>query len=128
MPAGAPIPATLRWAIILLGAQAVGWVGLVALLIYADIRSTSTSTAGATGLTLFVVLVAALFGLFVWALSGRRAWARGPAIVLELLLLPAGYSLLVSGLAIIGIPVLLLAGATVALLLAPATRAALGAR
>ena len=128
MPAGAPIPATLRWAIVLLGVQAVGWVGLVAVLIYADVRSTSTSTAGATGLTVFVVLVAALFGLFVWALSGRRAWARGPAIVLELLLLPTGYSLLVSGLAIIGIPVLLLAGATVALLLAPATRAALGAR
>ena len=128
MPAGAPIPATLRWAIVLLGVQAVGWVGLVAVLIYADVRSISTSTAGATGLTVFVVLVAALFGLFVWALSGRRAWARGPAIVLELLLLPTGYSLLVSGLAIIGIPVLLLAGATVALLLAPATRAALGAR
>lgn len=128
MPAGAPIPATLRWAIVLLTVQTVGWVGLVVLLIYADIRSTSTSTAGAAGLTVFVVLVAALFGLFVWALAGRRAWARGPAIVLELLLLPTGYSLLVSGLAIIGIPVLLLAGATVALLLAPPTRAALGAR
>jgi hypothetical protein len=128
MPAGAPIPATLRWAIVLLGVQAVGWVGLVVVLIYADIRATSTSTAGAAGLTVFVVLIAALFGLFVWALAGRRAWARGPAIVLELLLLPAGYSLVTSGLAVIGIPVLLLAGATVALLLAPATRAALGAR
>jgi hypothetical protein len=127
MPAGA-LPATLRWAIILLGVQAVGWVALVVVLVYADIRSPSTSTAGATGLTVFVVFVAALFGLFVWALAGRRKWARGPAIVLDLLLLPIGYSLVTSGLAIIGIPVLLLAGATVALLLAPATRAALGAR
>jgi hypothetical protein len=128
MPAGVPVPATLRWAIVLLAVQAVGLVGLVALLIYADVRSTSTSASGAVGLTVFAVLIAALFGLFVWALSGRRAWARGPAIVLELLLLPVGYSLVTSGLAVIGIPVLLLAGGTAALLLAPATRAALGAR
>jgi hypothetical protein len=127
MPAGA-LPATLRWAVVLLAVQAVGLVGLVVVLVFADFRSTSTSTVGATGLTVFVVLIAALFGLFVWALEGRRRWARGPAIVFELLLLPFGYSLVTGGLAIIGIPVLLLAGATIALLLAPATREALGAR
>lgn len=128
MPAGAPLPATLRWAVVLLAIQAVGLVGIVAWLVYEDVRSTSTSTAGAAGLTVFTALIAALFGLFVWALAGRRAWARGPAIVLELLLLPLGYSVITSGLAYLGIPVLLLAGITVALLLAPATRAALGAR
>jgi hypothetical protein len=128
MPAGVPVPATLRWAVVLLGVQAVGLVALVALLVYADVRSTSNSVGSAAGLTVFAVLIAALFGLFVWALSGRRAWARGPAIVLELLLLPIGYSLITSGLAVLGIPVLLLAGTTAALLLAPSTRAALGAR
>ena len=128
MPAGTPVPATLRWAIVLLGVQAILLVGVLALLIYADVRSTSTSTTGATGLTVFAALFAALFGLFVWALTGRRAWARGPAIVLDLLFIPIGFSLITSDLPIIGIPVLLLAGGTVALLLAPATRAALGAR
>jgi hypothetical protein len=128
MPAGVPVPATLRWAVVLLGVQAVGLVLLVALLVYADVRSTSNSVSGAVGLTIFAVLIAALFGLLVWALAGRRAWARGPAIVLELLLLPVGYSLITSGLAAIGIPVLVLAGATAALLLSPSTRAALGAR
>ena len=51
MPAGAPAPATLRWAVVLLGVQTVGLVGVVALLIYADVRSTANSAAGATGLT-----------------------------------------------------------------------------
>ena len=128
MPAGVPVPATLRWAVVLLGIQTLGLVALVGILVFADVRSTSTSTSGAAGLTAFVVLVAALFGLFVWALSGRRAWARGPAIVLELLLLPVGYSLVTSGLAFLGIPVLVVGATTAALLLAPATRAALGAR
>src|SRR5215831_14746300 len=128
MPAGAPASATLRWAIVLLGVQTLGLVALVGILVYADVRSTSTSTSGAAGLTAFVVLVAALFGLFVWALTGRRAWARGPAVVLELLLLPVGYSLVTNGLAFIGIPVLVVAATTAGLLLAPSTRAALGAR
>ena len=128
MPAGAPVPATLRWAVVLLGVQTIGLVGVVALLIYADVRSTATSTAGATGLTVSAALFAALFALFVWALAGRRAWARTPAIVVDLVLIPVGFSLITSGLAVIGIPVLLLAGGTVALLLAPSTRAALGAR
>ena len=128
MPAGAPVPATLRWAVVLLGIQTIGLVGLVILLVYADVRSTATSTAGATGLTVLAALFAALFALFVWALAGRRAWARGPAVVFDLLLIPLAFSLITSDLAVIGIPVLLLAGATVALLLAPSTRAALGAR
>ena len=128
MPAGAPVPATLRWAVVLLGVQTIGLVGVVALLIYADVRSTANSAAGATGLTASAGLFAVLFGLFVWALAGRRAWARTPAIVLDLLLIPVGFSFITSGLAVIGIPVLLLAGGTVALLLAPSTRAALGAR
>jgi hypothetical protein len=128
MPAGAPVPATLRWAVVLLGVQVIGLVGVVAVLIYADVRSTATSTAGATGLTVSAAVFAALMALFVWALAGRRAWARSPAIVLDLLLVPVAFSLITSDLALIGIPVLLLAGGTVALLLAPSTRAALGAR
>jgi hypothetical protein len=128
MPAGAPVPATLRWAVVLLGVQVIGLVAVVALLIYADVRSTATSTAGATGLTVSAAVFAALMGLFLWALAGRRAWARSPAIVLDLLLVPIAFSLITSDLAVIGIPVLLLAGGTVALLLAPSTRAALGAR
>src|SRR6185369_5014731 len=128
MPAGAPVPATLRWAVVLLGVQVIGLVGVVAVLIYADVRSTATSTAGATGLTVSAAVFAALMALFVWALAGRRAWARSPAIVLDLLLVPVAFSLITSDLAVIGIPVLLLAGGTVALLMAPSTRAALGAR
>jgi len=111
-----------------LGVQVIGLVGVVAVLIYADVRSTATSTAGATGLTVSAAVFAALMALFVWALAGRRAWARSPAIVLDLLLVPVAFSLITSDLAVIGIPVLLLAGGTVALLMAPSTRAALGAR
>ena len=128
MPAGASLPATVRWAVVLLGLQTLGWVGLVALVIYADVRSPATSTAGAVGSTIFVVLIAGLFGLFTWALAGLRRWARSPAIVLELLQLPIGYSLVSSGGSLVGIPVMLLAAVTIVLLLAPTTRAAFGAQ
>jgi hypothetical protein len=127
-PADAPTPATLRWAVVLLGVQTVGLAALVVLLVIADVRSTSNNATSATGLTVFAVLIAALFGLFTWALYHRRAWARGPALVLELLLLPVGYAMVTNGLAFLGVPVLIFAGTTAGLLLAPTTRAALGAR
>jgi hypothetical protein len=127
MPAE-PGSRTLRWAVVLLAIQTVGLVAIVGWLSYADLASPSQSTASAVGLTVFVALWAALLGGLAWALWRLRSWARGPAIVLELLLVPIGYSMASNGLPWVGVPVLLLGLTGAGLLLAPSTRAALGLR
>jgi hypothetical protein len=118
----------LRWAVWALVAETVGLVALVVYLVYADIAGGAQTVRGAVMVTLFAALTAALFGTLALALLRRRAWARGPAIVLQLLLLPIGYSMAANGLAWVGGPVIALGLAGAAALVAPATREALGAR
>lgn len=115
-------PATLRWAVGLLAAQAVGLVGLTIVLVYADVVATATTPQGAIGLTIFTALLAALLGLLAWSLLRRRRWARGPSIVLQLLLVPIGWTMINGGQPLLGIPVIALGLAGAGLLLAPATR------
>jgi hypothetical protein len=74
----------------------------------------------------FTAIMAILLGLFAWALARRRGWARGPAVVLELMLLPVGWFMTTGGLAWLGVPVLLIGLLGAGLLVAPATRQALG--
>jgi hypothetical protein len=117
---------TLRWAVILLAVEAVG-VGVLAGYVgwaAATAKSASTSTAVATPLitALFAVVLATL-SYSLWALHG---WARGPAIVLEMLLIPIGYTMLTGGLPWVGIPVIVIGLFGAGLLLAPSTRTALG--
>lgn len=123
-PAGTPT--TLRWAVGLLAAQALAVAGVAAFLGYEDLTARPTNPGSAAAVTGYVVLLAALLALLAWALWRRRAWARGPAVVLELLLMPIGYYMSVGGLPWLGVPVLLAGGVTAGLLVAPATRAALG--
>jgi hypothetical protein len=52
------------------------------------------------------------------AIGRRRGWARSPAVVLQLLALPVGVGLLQGGLWYAGLPVLVLAAATLWLLFA----------
>jgi hypothetical protein len=59
-------------------------------------------------------------------LHHRRGWARGPAIVLEMLFIPIGYYMTTGGLAWLGLPVMALGLVGAGLLLAPSTRTALG--
>jgi hypothetical protein len=123
-PTGAP--ATLRWAVGLLAAQAVGVAAAAAFLGYEDVTAPATDRGSAAAVTGYVAVMAALLALLAWALWRRRGWARGPAVVLELLQVPIGYYMTVGGLAWLGLPVLLAAAVTAGLLVAPATRAALG--
>jgi hypothetical protein len=122
------IPATLRAAVALLFVEAVG-VGVVAgLFAYAGATQQVASTGTALTVVLFPAGIAVLLALLGWLLARRRAWARGPAIVLELLLLPIGYYMIVGGAAWLGVPAILLGLACGGLLLTPASRAALGIR
>jgi hypothetical protein len=116
---------TLRWAVGILAAETVGLVGLVIYLLYADVVGGAQSLRGAVTVTAFTALTAALFATLAGALRRRRSWARGPAIVVQLLLVPIGYSLVSTGLVWAGVPVMALGLGGAAALIAPATREAL---
>ncbi len=126
-PTSAIPQTTLAWAVRILAAQTVALVGLTTFLIYQDLAATADNTGMAVGVTVYTAMMAALLGGLGWALYGRRSWARGPAIVLELLLLPIGYSMFSAGLWL-GVVVMAVGLCGAGTLLAPSTRAALGMR
>ena len=123
-----PLPMTLRLAIGLLLAEAA----VVTVLAGAEIYNATTASQVIWRQAALVIgyasIMAVLMWVSAWALSRRHAWARGPAVVLELMLLPIGYFMVSAGLVLVGVPVLLLGLAGAALLVAPATRAALGVK
>ncbi|MEV4713029.1 hypothetical protein [Micromonospora sp. NPDC049374] len=121
-----PTPVTLRWAVRLLRGQAVA-VGLVAAwLIFADLTATTTHLTSALLVTAFAVGAA----VALWALGGallrRRAGARAPAIVLQLMLLPIGWFMIQGGLGWLGVPLIALGVGVTWLLVSPPTTRALG--
>jgi hypothetical protein len=122
-PAITPIPGTLRAAIGLLFAEALL---VVVLLVYDYLTATVVVWRDALIVTGFAVLIAFVLALLGWALSQRRSWARGPAVVLELMLLPIGWFMVSGGLVWLGVPVFLLGLLGAGLLVTPATRHALG--
>lgn len=123
--ANLPSPVTLRIAIWLLAGEAAALGVLAVLLLISDLRGGATSQQGAIGVIGYVLVLAAAFGLLSWALHGRRAWARGPAIVLHMLMLPLGVALLSSG-NLLGVVAAVLSLSGCVVLLAPATRLAVG--
>jgi hypothetical protein len=125
---GDPLPATLRAAVGLLSAQAAVVAVMVAYLVYKDLTARVVIWRDAMIVTGFAALVAVLLGVLALALTRSRGWARGPAVVMELMLLPIGWFMVSGGLAWLGVPVFLLGLLGAGLLVAPATREALGVR
>ncbi|MBQ1071832.1 hypothetical protein KBX06_01420 [Micromonospora sp. C31] len=121
-----PIPVTLRWAVRLLRAEAVA-VGLVAAwLLWADLTATTTDLTSALLVTAFAIGAAAALWALGGALTRRRAGARAPAIVLQLMLLPIGWFMLQGGMAWLGVPLMVLGLCVTALLVSAPTTRALG--
>ncbi|MFJ8581628.1 hypothetical protein [Micromonospora sp. NPDC093277] len=121
-----PVPAALRWAVRLLRTEAVA-LGLVAAwLIWSDLTARSTDLTSALWVTGFAVAGAAA----LWALGGalvrRRAGARAPAIVLQLMLLPLGWYMIQGGLGWLGLPLIALGLGVSGLLVSSPTNRALG--
>jgi hypothetical protein len=119
-------PATLRWAVRLLRAEAVA-LGLVAVwLIWSDLTARTADLTSALLVTAFAVGGA----VALWALGGalvrRKAAARAPAIVLQLMLLPVGWYMIQGGLAWLGLPLMLLGLGVTGLLVSAPTNRALG--
>jgi hypothetical protein len=122
----AELPATLLWAVRLLLGEAGLLAVVTAYLIYQDVTATATSLGVAIALTVFAALGAVAVLALTRALARRSAGSRGPAIVVQILLLVTAYYMLQGGLLWLGVPVLVL-GLTVGILLVtPATTRALG--
>ena len=119
-------PATLRWATRLLLAEAAAMGALTVFLIYEDLTADPTDLTSALLITVFAAGGAAVLLLVARALGNKRAGARAPAIVLQLLLLPIGYYMIGGGLAWLGIPLMALGLLVCGLLLSPPTTRALG--
>ncbi|MFI7070400.1 hypothetical protein [Micromonospora sediminicola] len=121
-----PTPGPLRAAVLLLRAEAVA-LGLVAAwLIWSDLTARTTDLASALLVTAFAVGGAVALWALGGALSRRRAGARAPAIVLQLMLLPVGWFMIEGGLGWLGLPLIALGIGMVGLLVSGPTNRALG--
>jgi hypothetical protein len=120
------LPGTLRRAVWLLIGEAAAVALVAAYLVYEDLTGTANNLGVALMVTAFAIAGAALLFLLARALGSRRGGARGPAIVLQLMLLPIGYFMIQGGLAWAGVPIIAIAVAVGALLVTPSSTKALG--
>ncbi|RZU50046.1 hypothetical protein EV385_1807 [Krasilnikovia cinnamomea] len=125
-PPRTALPATLAGAVGVLGLEAGGLAVLTAYLIVLDVTADKQSVTVAIALTAFAALGAAALGLLARALFRRSARARGPAVVVQLFLLATGGFLIQTGPAWLGVLLLLLAVATIVLIVLPPSTRALG--
>ncbi|HEX7744445.1 MAG TPA: hypothetical protein VF462_04185 [Micromonosporaceae bacterium] len=119
-------PAALRWAVWLLRAEAVALGLVAAFLVYEDFTAQASDLTSALLVTAFAAGGAVALWLLGGALANRRAAARAPAIVLQLMLLPIGYYMTTGGMGWLGLPLMALGLVVCGLLLSPPTARALG--
>jgi hypothetical protein len=125
-PEGVPVGGSLGWAIRLLYAEAI-FTGLVVLVtIWLALAADNVSVSSAIATPAIAAFLALIWSGLATTLRRRRAWARGPAIVLQMLLIPIGYYMVVGGIAWLGVPVMVVGLLGSGLLLAPSTRTELG--
>lgn len=120
------VPATLRWAVWLLYVEALGAAVVTGFLLYASLTQKAATLGSAVSVVAFMAGMAVLLGLLGVLLSRRKAAARAPAIVLEMLFLPIGYYVVQGGLPWLGIPLMAAGLVCASLLLAPSSRGYLG--
>jgi hypothetical protein len=120
-----PLPSSLRWAIRLLWTEAAALALLTLYLVYESLTAEATDLASALFVIAFAAAGAAVLAYLGRLLAQRRAGARAPAIVLQLMLLPIGYYMAEGGLAWLGIPLIGLGLLVCALMLTPASTNAL---
>lgn len=119
------LPGPLRAAVWLLGAEALAVAAGAGLLGYQAITGEPADVGSALSLAGFTLLVAAVLAGLVVALARRKARARAPAIVLQLIGVMSAVFLMIGGEARFGVPIAVLGVAVATLLLAPSTDTAL---
>ena len=92
-----PRPATLSWAVRLLYAEAAGLAALTAYLVFLDLTVDTMSVPVAIAVTVMAALGVAFAYVVARALGRRSAAARGPAIVIQLMIIATGGFLLQVG-------------------------------
>jgi uncharacterized membrane protein (DUF2068 family) len=118
-------PVTLRACVGLLGAEAAG-LAAAAVFFFVELAVADADDRVRAAVAGVLVLAAAVgLALVTRGLWQRRRWARAPALVSNLLVLPVAFDLVRGGRWYVGGPLLLVALAVLALLFAPATDAAL---
>lgn len=122
------LPRPLRWAVWLLRAEAVALALVAAYLAYEDVTAPATDLTSALLVTAFAAGGALALWLLGGALAARRAPARAPAIVLQLMLLPIGYYMTMGGIGWLGLPLMALGLLVCGLLLSPPATRAFGLR
>jgi hypothetical protein len=118
-------PRSLRWAagVVTLEAALVGVGALV--LLWLTLTSTPDSLPRAIAEVVAIGAGAAVLGLAARGLWRVASWARGPVIVLQLLLAALGYTTAFeAGRPLIGVPVLVLVAIVLYLLATPESRLA----
>lgn len=119
-------PGTVRLAALLVAVEGA------ALIVLAGVEAVSALVSDVASVTLALVTAAFAAGggaLLLWlarSIAALHKWARSPLVVLQLIALPIGYNLInPSGRPELGVPVLVLAVATLVLLGTADARAAL---
>ena len=119
-------PATLLWAVRLLVAEAVALAALTVYLIVQDLTADATDLVVAIALTVFAALGAVAVAALGRALARRSGPARGPVIVVQLMVMVVGYYMVRAALLWLGVPLLILGLAVTVLTVSPPTTRALG--
>jgi hypothetical protein len=122
-------PRPLRWAAALVGVEAALIAAGAAVLLWLTLTGTPDSTPRAVAEVVLVAGGAVVLGTAAVGLWRVSAWARGPVVVLQILLgLLAVTTVLDARRLLIGGPVLLLAAAVLYLLASPEVRLAFDER
>ncbi len=117
---------TLAWAVRLLLVEAAALGVVTAFLIYQDLTASPLSLSVAIALTVFAALGTAAVAMIARGLARRSAGARGPAVVIQLMVLVVSSYMVQGGLLWLGVPLIVLGLTVGLLLLAPSTTRALG--
>jgi hypothetical protein len=118
-------PRSLRWAAVVVGVEAAALAVGALVLLYLVVTSTADSVAAAVGEIVFVAAGAAVLAAAAVGLWRVAAWARGPVVVLQLLLAALAYTAAFqAGQPAIGLPVLVLVAVELYLLATPESRLA----
>ncbi|GIL28462.1 hypothetical protein NUM_37160 [Actinocatenispora comari] len=120
------LPATLKIAVGLLWAEGVALFALGIWLVVASFTGRPTDRAASITEAVVTVVLGLLLGVLGYLLVRRHAWARGPVIVLQLMLLAIGYFMISAGVVWAGVLVIALGLVVAGLLIAPASRESLG--
>jgi hypothetical protein len=114
----------VRRAALVVGIEAAAVAVGALVVLYLTLTSTALSVASALAQVVLEfggAIVLALCAAGLWRVS---AWARGPVIVLQLLLAALAYTALQAGQPLVGVPVLVLAAIELYLLATPEARLA----